>query len=553
MKKGRAFLTAYAGSIGIIGIALILSLSNGVNQYVSDIERESLSNFPIALEQNTYDFSKLLSSVNQEKVECNGVLCSRDDITGQLSLFTDKVIQKNDLRSFKNFINHHDEIKNLAAEIDYGYALDLQIYSTNHSHYTRIHPNSFNVLGNMDITANESFSTSDSNVAPVFQELFDNGNILNDQYEILSGRFPQEYNELVLVVGQDGFVLDFVLYALDIKDRKELGNILDGIEDVMGQIESTNYSYDDIIGLSYKLILNTDYYVYENGIYKDYSNDFDYMKNIINQGLDMKIVGILRVLNEDIASSFIGYHSTLTEYVINQVSKTDLYKKQVENPDINVLTGERFDGVIHTYESNCKLLGIADLQNPSTIHIYPKDFDSKERILSFIDQYNRDQREKGENAKVVHYTDLIKTVIGGVTSVVHVVSFVLIGFVAISLFVSSIMIAIITYISVLERTKEVGVLRAIGASKKDVSRVFKAETMIAGLIAGVLGIGIALCLCIPINIIVFKLVKVEGIASMPIGGAIILILLSIFLNVIAGSIPSKMASCKDPVDALRNE
>ena len=553
-KKGRTFLTAFAGSIGIIGIALILSLSNGVNEYVSRMERDSLSNFPITLEKNTYDFSKLLSFDEEESIECDkNQLCSQDDLTKQLNLFTNEIVKKNDLKSFKEYIEGNQEIKDYVTEIDYGYNLDLQIYSTKHSSYTRIHPNSFNILEDNEISEEEggiSFSTS-NDIAPVFQQLLSNEEVLNDQYEVLSGRLPKEYNELVLVVGKDNVIPDSVLYSLDIKDRKQIGDILDSF--ITGKTESTKYSYEDILNLSYKLVLNTDYYQYEDGIYKDYSNDSQYMKNIVNQGLDIKVVGILRVKDSDTASGFIGYNSSLTEYVIDRISKTDIYQKQVSIQNVDILTGEKFDGVIKTYESNCKLLGIADLEDPSTINIYPKDFDSKEKIISLIDSYNEKQKKEGNSSKVVGYTDLIKTVISGVTSIVNIISFVLIGFVAISLIVSSIMIAIITYISVLERTKEIGILRAIGASKKDVSRVFKAETMIEGLLAGLLGIGIALLICVPINLIVSNLTGIGQIARMPFGSAIFLILLSIFLNVVAGRIPSKMASKKDPVEALRSE
>lgn len=553
-KKGRTFLTAFAGSIGIIGIALILSLSNGVNAYVSKMERDSLSSFPITLEKNSYDFSKLLDFTEEESIQCEAnQLCSQDDLTKQLNLFTNEIIKKNDLKSFKDFIDHNQEIKNYTTEIDYGYNLDLQIYSTKHSNYTRIHPNNFNILQDNEITEEEGgFSISTSNdISPVFQELLSNEEVLNDKYEVLSGRLPKEYNELVLIVGKDRVIPDSVLYSLDIKDRKQIGNILDSF--ISGERKSTQYSYQDILNLSYKLVLNTDYYQYESGIYKDYSNDPIYMKKIVNDGLDMRVVGILRVKEDDAASGFIGYKNSLTEYVIDRISKTDIYQKQVENPDVDILTGEKFDGVIHSYESNCKLLGIANLEDPSVINIYPKDFDSKEKIISWIDTYNEEMKEKGKSEQVVSYTDLIKTVISGVTSIVNIISFVLIGFVAISLIVSSIMIAIITYISVLERTKEIGILRAIGASKKDISRVFKAETMIEGLLAGLLGIGIALLICVPINLIVSNIASVGQIARMPIGSAIFLILLSIFLNVIAGRIPSKMASKKDPVEALRSE
>lgn len=550
-KKGRTFLTSFAGSIGIIGIALILSLSNGVNQYVSSMERESLSNFPIVLEKDTYDFSKLFYVGEEEKIRCeDGQICSEDDVTKPIYFLTREVVKQNDLKTFKSYVESHEEIKEYVTEIDYDYDLDLQIYSTNHEKYTRIHPNHFNLFENENGKKNASLETN-TEKTPVFEQLLNNEEVLKDKYEVIAGTMPKEYNELVLVIGKNNVVSDSILYAMDIKDRNELGKLLE--QTGTDKIKSTSYTYEDILNLSYQLVLNTDYYQYENGKYKDYSKDTEYMTEVVKNGIPIKIVGILRAREEDTRANFIGYKSSLKEYVIHRISQTDIYKKQIENPEINVLTNEKFDGMLHTYEENCHLLGIASLDNPSKIEIYPKDFASKEKIISFIDLYNETQKGKGENEKIVHYTDLIKTVISGVTSIVNIISFVLIGFVAISLLVSSIMIAIITYISVLERTKEIGILRAIGASKKDVIRVFKAETIIEGLIAGILGIGITLCICTLMNVIVAHLTAIHSVARLPFGGAVFLIVLSVLLNVIAGSIPSNMASRKKPVEALRGE
>ncbi len=556
-KKGRTLLTAFAGSIGIIGIAMILSLTTGVNKYVSSMEKKSLSNFPISLNKNNYDFTKLFELSETKKTKCKeNRLCSNDDITEQVDLVKNDITKKNNLKEFKKYIENNEEIKDYIAEIQYGYNLDLQIYSTKNSEYTRINPNSFNPLGNIDIKeeSKEVSASLNTNSAPVFQVLLDNEESLNSKYEVVAGTLPQKYNELVLVVNKDNVIPDSVLYALDIKDRKEIAEILDKkSKNEKVEINSTSYSYDEILNLSYKLILNTDYYKLENGIYKDYSTDSEYMKNIVNSGLDVKIVGILKTKDNSTEANYIGYKNSLTEYVINNISKTDIYKAQTTNKDINVLTGEKFDGMDSSYESNCHLLGIADINDPDSINIYPKDFDSKQEIINLIENYNKQQNETGKKDLVLSYTDLIKSVVNGVTSVVNIVSYVLIGFVAISLIVSSIMISIITYISVLERTKEIGILRAMGASKKDVSRVFKAETIIEGLIAGLLGIGIALLISLPINLIVSSLVHIEKIASLPFASAVFLILLSVGLNVLAGHIPSKMASKKDPVIALRSE
>lgn len=556
-KKGRTFLTAFAGSIGIIGIALILSLSNGVNTYVSNVERDSLSDFPVSLEKNTYDFSKLLELTETKEIKCKeNELCSQDDVTSIVDLLTNGLIKKNNLKEFKNYLENNNKINDYVSEIKYGYNLDLQIYSTKNSDYTRINPNSFNPLGNTNLTEEQAGVSASVNTEsqPVFQELLDNEEVLNSKYDVLAGKLPKEYNELVLVINKDNVIPDSILYALDIKDRKQITEILDKLnKDEEVKVESTSYSYNDILNLSYKLVLNTDYYKLENGVYEDYSQDKEYMKNIVNNGFDIKIVGILRVKDEDTTSNYVGYKHSLTEYVINNISKTEIYKNQTGNKDINILTGEKFDGMMTTYENNCKLLGIADINDPDTINIYPKDFESKEQILTLIEKYNKTQTDKGNDDLVVSYTDLIKTVVSGITSIIDIISLVLIGFISISLIVSSTMIAIITYISVLERTKEIGILRAIGASKKDVSRVFKAETIIEGLIAGLLGIGIALLIIAPINLIISTLAGIDKIASLPLDSAIFLIILSIGLNVLAGHIPSKMASKKDPVIALRSE
>jgi len=283
----------------------------------------------------------------------------------------------------------------------------------------------------------------------------------------------------------------------------------------------------------------------------DKSNNTSYMKNLIENAINVEIVGVLKISDDAVyaSSGFVGYTHDLTEYVINEINKTAIAKEQTSNETIDVFTGQKFDGFKTTYEDNLTTLGIANLDKPKSINIYPKDFDSKEAIENIIKEFNETASEEDK----ISYTDMVGTLLSGVTSIVNVISYILIAFVAISLIVSSIMIAIITYISVLERTKEIGILRAIGASKKDVSRVFNAETIIEGFIAGFLGVGISLLLCIPINAIVYSLFTVNNIASLPLVGAIILIVISVLLTVVAGIIPARMASKKDPVEALRNE
>ena len=533
-KKGRTFLTAFAGSIGIIGIALILSLSNGVNNYAKSLEKDSLSDYPITLEKTTYDIfgsiSLALDEVQNTK-ECEeGKLCSRDDVVKESVVSTDKgLIQRNNLTEFKKFIEKNKEFKNNSDNIIYKYNLTPQVYSKD---YQKVNPS--------DLTTRESNT--------IFTELESK----QEKDKVIAGRLPEKYNEVVLVVGKDRIINDSILYSIGIKDKNTLNKDLNEIaKNDKYRVKSTTYTYKDILNKKLKLILNTDYYVEDNDIYLDYSNNFDYMKNVIDNGEDIEIVGIVE--GGDALTSYIGYNHDLTMHIINKISKTDIYQKQINNKNVNVITGVEFDTFTNTYDDVRATLGIYELDDPSSIVIYPKDYESKENIVKIIDKYNKDNKTNKREDLVVNYQDLMKSLVNGATKVINAVSYVLIGFVAISLVVSSIMIAIITYISVLERTKEIGILRAIGASKNDIKRVFIAETIIEGLIAGVLGIGIALLLSNTINVVVAAVAKIKNIASMPITGAVFLIALSVGLNVLAGSRPASMAAKKDPVEALRTE
>ena len=389
-------------------------------------------------------------------------------------------------------------------------------------------------------------------------------------------------------------ISDYTLYTLGILSQDDLEENFKKMtsgEEV--QFESTSYTFDELLNLEYKLILNTDYYEKNGNIWVNKKEDEEYMKRKIKDAPTIKVVGIIRPNEESVASSgngsgMIGYTHELTEYLINNINESEIAKEQLSKPEINVFTNMEFsrDKTIDmnnltieqqqylaslssaelaeliknytesaggNYEDNLLKLGIVELDNPSTINIYPKDFDSKEEIVRLIDKYNQKMEDKGEEESVIEYTDLVGVLMSSVSSIVNVVSYVLIAFVAISLIVSSIMIGIITYISVLERTKEIGILRAIGASKKDISRVFNAETIIEGTISGILGILVTIILNIPINIIIKNLVGISNISKLPIVGAIILVIISIGLTFIAGLIPSRFASKKDPVEALRTE
>ena len=532
-KIGRTALTAIAGSIGIIGIALILSLSNGVNNMAKDLERNSMSDYPITIEKNSYDIFASLASLSDGSLnkKCDeNKICSSDDIVKEVTNSTTKgTLTKNNVKEFIKYIESHEEFKNNSTEITYDYNLTLNLYTAD---YKKANPVKYT---DTETTVVSLLPTNTSN------------------YKILAGQMPKEKNELLIVVGENRMIKDSILYSLGIKDRNQLNKDFESKKNNSKfNVKSTKYSYDSLLNKTVKLILNTDKYKEENGIFIDYSSNSSYMKEKIDNGLELKVVGV--ALNKGASTSTIGYRKDLVNYVIDEIAKTDIYAKQISNKEINVLTGTEFDGFIDTYDSVTEQLGIFEKDNPSSVSIYPKDYDSKEKLVELISTYNENNKANGKEDLVISYTDMMKSLVGGLTSIVNVISIVLIGFVAISLLVSSIMIAIITYISVLERTKEIGILRAIGASKRDVKRVFFAETIIEGLIAGILGVGVAFILTIVINFIVGALSPNTGnIASMPITGAIALVLLSVLLNVIAGAKPAGMAAKKDPVESLRTE
>ena len=544
-KKGRTILTAFAGSIGIIGIALILSLSNGVQEYIDKVQKETLSSYPLTIESNTIDFTSMIENiteVNDEECKENSI-CTSDNISNNPYLTIESSVITNNLEDFKSYIDNNEEIKDYVTDIQYTYDLELQIYSKNsHDEIVKVNPNikSMNTMMGMQTMPTSMLSN-------VFEELIDSEDLLNSQYEVLEGRMPTEYNELVLIVDEDNKIPLSVMYSLDIENREELTDIITKLSnDEEVDINTIHYDYNDLLNTTYKLILNTDFYKKENNIWINKHDIEELYKNAI----ELKVVGVIKVREGATATSgYVGYTHKLTEYVINEINNKEITKGQLENKEVNILTGQKFDGFTSTYENNLSLLGIADLDNPETINIYPKDFNSKEEIENIIKEYNDSVAEEHQ----IKYTDMVGVLLSSITTIVDVISYILIAFVAISLVVSSIMIAIITYISVLERTKEIGILRAIGASKKDVTRVFNAETLIEGFISGIIGIVVTLIMCVPINIVVNNLFGVPNIAKLPVIGGIILVIISTLLTVFAGLIPARMASKKDPVEALRTE
>ena len=608
-KKGRTFLTSFAGSIGIIGIALILSLSNGMQSYINKVEEDTLSSYPITIEESSIDMTSMMETMmgkNDGEKHGNDKIYSRAIMGDMLETLSSKV-QTNNLKEFKEFVENGDsDIKNYINAIQYGYNLDLNIYKEKEDGSVyKVNPSSvLEKIGFGDMVKaqeqSSSIMSSSSGLAmaetDVWTEMLDNKDLINSQYDVLAGRMPEKYNEVVLIADKNNEVSDYTLYSLGIKDVSELGNAMEKLkngEEIKTNDEKNSYSYDELLNYKFKVLLNTDYYKKVGNVWQDMTNDEDYMKQIVDKAEEIQIVGIIKPNENTVASSsagLIGYNKELKEYVINKVNGTEIVKEQKANPEINVFTGIKFpentngtfdytqlsneqkaymatlseaelaqlmqtysNNASATYDNNLSQLGVVDLDNPSTINLYPKDFESKDKIADIITDYNNKQTEQGKDENVINYTDLVGIMMSSVSTIINVISYVLIAFVGISLVVSSIMIGIITYISVLERTKEIGILRSIGASKKDVSRVFNAETLLVGLVAGLIGIGVTLLLDIPINIMIEHLVSISGIAKLPWVGGIILVAISVGLTMLAGLIPAKFAAKRDPVEALRSE
>ncbi len=667
-KKGRTFLTSFAGSIGIIGIALILSLSNGVQEYINNVERSTLSSYPIAIQQETVDYSSMMTSMmgiaEESQAEREPDRIYTNDISTEMMKTMLSEMQVNNLSKFKEYIESDpDGISQYISEIKYSYSPNLYVYGRDlNDEILQVNPSTImNAMMGDGMAANMSgmASTYSSMMGgasgspyDVWTELLCN-DTLEKQYEVLAGRLPESYSEVVLLVNENNEVSDITLYALGLRDQSELGDMMSAI--VVGEsfdIESgdLSFSFDEILAMEFKLLTAPDFYQKnEDGSYTDMREDDEYMAEVMETAQTLKVVGILRPDGDSLLSTSnsggIGYTHALTEYMINSVNNSDIVKEQRDNPDVDVFTGIEFPkpdeeqeeamseeeamslimgmmsedqtaqlsqsimaaltpeqqaelmtlpqeqmqaamfGMVDqktitslfmnimtseqitqlmeltkepesteaTYDGNLELLGVADLAKPSQIQIYATDFEGKEKLTKLIEDYNQARVDEEKQEDVINYTDYVGLMISSVSDIIDAISYILIAFVAISLVVSSIMIGIITYISVLERTKEIGILRAIGASKKDISRVFNAETLIVGFTAGAIGIIVTLILNIPINIIIENITDIQNVAVLPWQGGIILVVISMVLTLIAGLFPASVAAKKDPVEALRTE
>ena len=619
-KKSRTFLTSFAGSIGIIGIALILAVSTGVNAYITSVEESTMSSYPLTFQETTMDASALLASFlsNSNKVEEQDPdkIYSNDIMTSVIQ-GVNAGVTTNNLNLFKDYIES-SKIKDLCVDIKYNYSAHLNTYwfntdgNGNVLDYHRTYEN----LGDLMIDAgifDEGTSTSSAMMGgSPWVELIGNDEYIKSQYDLIDGHFPENENQIVLIVDKNKQVTDYILYSLGIKDINVLKDYVERMkaakengEEFTEKLPQTSYTFDDIYGYKFKVLLDSDFYEYvevkdadgkviSQAIIDRKNQEVAENKSFIDKKMEnareLEIVGIICANEGSVTASevgSIGYTTALMTSIIKEINNSDVVKAQLENSTTNLFTGFEFKGYtlemagmlreqlknnpqiapylgfltdeqliemvndqIGSYKSNLKKLGYVDFESPSSILLYPKDFEAKDEITDLINDYNN--RATKENK--ITYTDTVALLMSSVTTIINAISYVLIAFVAISLIVSSIMIGVITLISVQERTKEIGVLRAIGASKRDVSRVFNAETLIVGFGAGLLGILVSLFFIVIINIILYSLTELATLkAVLPFGAAVILVAISMGLTLISGIIPSRAAAKKDPVIALRTE
>ncbi len=847
-KKGRTLLTAFAGSIGIIGIAAILSLANGVNTYIATVEEDTLSEYPLTIEDQGFDMTSMMTAgmgmADDGSSDASGDGAGSEggahDAEADKPIHEAKMVSSmfgsigsNDLASLKSFLDSPDSgIGEYVNSIEYSYNVTPQIFSSDTSDGVRqVNPDSsLSVLGiGSTVTSNSMMSSMMT--TDMFYELPSDTGLVENQYDVVAGHWPESYNECLLVLTSNGDVSDFLLYTLGLRDSTELEDMVRQFaneEEVTVPEDRLSFDYQDMLDVSFKLVNAADYYQHDDqyNVWVDKSSDEAYMANLVDNGEDLHIVGIVQPKSDaNITSLTMGVYYTpaLVEHLVDEAAQTQVVKDQLADPSVNVLTGksfveeeqeqdDEFDmsslftidgekiqaaftidqsklqmdlsglqldtsalnfdaaslpafdaasinlspsidlnalnmdfsdlslsldsglnaadmvkpevlstamvGVIEgfypwwqgggttttnvsqafeeymateavqqqlsqaitdsidltgmeegiqtavqeqlapqiqakvaeqlvpalqtaiseslqtsltnalqsymqtalmqvmgnvtsqleaqitsalqrsmsqlsqnmasamsidedafadafqmnmdqeeltelmmslmtteesSYAGNLRDLGYADFNEPSGIDIYPKDFESKEQVVQILDDYNQRMEDEGKEDQVVTYTDIVGALMSSVTTIVDMITYVLVAFVAISLVVSSIMIGVITYISVLERNKEIGILRAIGASKGDIGRVFNAETLIVGFVAGVIGIGVTALGCIPANAIVYALFDVPNVAILPVSAAIILVAISMFLTFVAGLLPSSIASRKDPVVALRSE
>ena len=620
-KKGRTILTAFAGSIGIIGIALILSLSNGVNRYIERVQRDTLSSYPLEIDERTVDMTDTVAGLmdidTEGKDREDGKVYSGSRMTKLMSSWMGGVTENN-LTAFKAWLEDPaNGIDPLVSGIRYEYNTPLLVWRTDLEKPVQVNPSTvmestgmgdmMSMMGSASGIQETVMSTTARRL-DVFTPMLDNDELLRSQYAVLSGRMPKEKDEVVIILNDRNELSDYTLYSLGIRDQGELKEQFDQLmHGVAFETEDLEFTYEDLLNMRFKLLLNTDVFDRYGTLWTDRSGEKEFIAQKLENALELKVVGILKPTKSGFGSESggIGYRGELVDWLLEELKNSEIVKEQLATPDTDVFTGQAFsaveqdalslldsmeveefmemledkglipkgmipeeyrmfltkdllkqfvgEGVMmisgNTLQANLEKMGLSDPDKPAAVLIYPKDFEAKSTITKKIEAYNA---AVGED-RAVSYTDLVGLLMDSVTTIVNAISYVLVAFVAISLVVSSIMIGIITYISVLERTKEIGILRSIGASRRDVSRVFNAETLIVGFAAGVIGILVTLGLTVIANIILGGLTGIPDIAALPPLAGLALIAISMLLTLIAGIIPSRIASRKDPVVALRTE
>ena len=622
-KKGRTILTAFAGSIGIIGIALILSLSNGTQKYIDKIQESTLSQYPLTIQDQNVDYTSILSSLmdlnsSEDKGKSKNNIKAKPIINDLIAKMTNKN-EKNDMKEIKKWLESNpDNIKKYVSSIEYNYNSTLNVYKSDTTDgIVKANPSDiFEIMGlGSDGQSTQALTMGSNYSQDIWVKSTYKDDALKEQFDILSGKLPTKDNEVAIVVNNNQ-ISDYTLYTLGIYDKQELKKAMsDGIagEEVNIINDKDSWTYDELLNLDYTMVPEAYKYQKQNNIWVNMSEDEAFMKDAISNGYKLKVCGVLKANSETIYDSpwgFVLYTQGLSDKLLDMCNNSEIYNYQKEHKDIDIFTnlpfsvykdnqnftmddlnnylasasageqaqinafiqslksqGKSDDEVLEvlkeqfarqnditTYDTNMEKIGAANLDKPNSINIYPVDFEAKEKIDEIIKDYNQKQEDSKNLDKQVHYTDIVGTMMKSVTNIINAITYILVAFVAISLIVSSIMIGIITYISVLERTKEIGILRSLGASKKNVSHVFNAETVIIGFLSGIIGIGISLLLTIPINKIIYALTNNENMkAVLPINASLILIVLSIILTLIGGLIPSKKAAKQDPVTALRTE
>ena len=624
-KKGRTTLTAFAGSIGIIGIALILSLSDGTQNYIAQTEEDTMGSYPLTIRQTSIDLASMMTSMmgtasESAQENTSGEVESKDLVTDMVTSLSAGA-NENDMVAVKEWLDSNPgDIDSYVTSIQYTYDTPLNVYKSDTTDGA-VQVNPATVLDALGISTSgatqsemmSSMSATGGSSYDVWTALLPNRELWERDYDVVAGRLPEEWNEVVIYVDRNDRISDYTLYALGLLDQSELRGMMSKV--IAGKevesAEQTSYTYDDLMSLTFKLLPESSKYAEQaDGTWADMSEDDAFMTDAVNAAEEVEVVGIVRPSEENDSGSNWGavlYTPELMEHLVGEVNASAAVAAQEADPGTDIFTGLPFsdtatpdltmedieamigqmssaqasqiqgyiDGMREegmsdediaaafseqmaeqtdnaTYDGNLETLGVASMDDPYAINIYPVDFEAKEYIDGLIEEYNDDVVASGEGTEI-QYTDIVGTLMSSVTDIVNALTYILIAFVGISLVVSSIMIGIITYISVLERTKEIGILRAIGASKRDVSRIFTAETFIIGLVSGVLGIVVTVLLDIPVNMIIEQVAGVENLAAVPPVAGAVLVLISVALSLVAGLAPSRMAAKKDPVTALRTE